>query len=709
MKKYPSTALSSRITALRKYYLENSPMATDSKIPPWKYQRSALLFYEGFEIHRNAPTLKLRNSYAEAYLLENTKPIIIEGELLVGQPDLSPLSEDEERRAARIKEYNRFIPQKRGRADHLAMDYTLLLDRGVLGVIEILDEKLADIDLDDGTQAEKYEYYLSCKIELEGFVKYAENYKNEARRLADESEGEKKQEYLELFEVLSQVPLYPARTFREALQSINLFTRSCYGIYSFGKPDLTLYKYYKNDIESGTLTEDGAQELIDAFFLTSVPNMSSWAAEGFMLGGRDEDGQLVENELTWHFLNAIAHTHIPDPNVGFCITEETGEEFVKLAATLIKAGHGQPQIWNSDAVTRSLKSYGLEDKLAYMFTLSTCVEVTPIGHSGVSITSPYINCLKIFLDSFKYATDENSFEEIFDNFKREFEKYAKSAILQENLWQIERARNCQDPARISVFINDCLEKGKNHECGGARCNFLEPDLLGVQNVTECLNVIKKLVFNEGVTTVSEMKKAIAANYVGFEALRARIVNKVAHFGTDDGEANEIQRAVTDFVLSVFEKKKTPRGAEVILGAFSYRDHVFHGSETAATPDGRLAGAPLNDGSSPVQGYDNKGVTASLASTVSWSPSRFLGGTSVNVKLNKSVSVENIIALIKSYIKTDGAQLQFNIVSKEDLLDAKIHPESHGDLLVRIGGYSDFFTKIPEDLQNDVISRTINDM
>ena len=165
--------------------------------------------------------------------------------------------------------------------------------------------------------------------------------------------------------------------------------------------------------------------------------------------------------------------------------------------------------------------------------------------------------------------------------------------------------------------------------------------------------------------------------------------------------------VADMVLDTFRGRTTVRGAKVIPGAFSYRDHIFHGKQTPASPDGRKAGMPLNDGSCPVQGYDLSGPTASLGSTVFWEPARFLGGTSVNVKLNSNVKEETIVSLIKGYLDTEGAQLQFNVVDAATLLDAQKNPDGYKNLLVRIGGYSDFFVRLPENLQNEVISRTEN--
>ena len=163
MYRVPNMPLSERIPRLREFYLNNSPMATNRDFAPWKCHRSILLYLEGYELWRNEPTLRLRRARAEAYMLEHTRPIIIRGELIVGQPDLTPFSDEEKDRFDSLNRPRRFEPQKRGRADHLAMDYTLLLEKGILGILDIIDGKIAEIDLDDGLQAEKYEYYLSCR------------------------------------------------------------------------------------------------------------------------------------------------------------------------------------------------------------------------------------------------------------------------------------------------------------------------------------------------------------------------------------------------------------------------------------------------------------------------------------------------------------------------------------------------------------------
>ena len=701
-------AATERIRRLREYYINNSPISVNREMVSWKSHRSLLLYNEGWMKSSSAQTSKLRRSMAEAYLMENTKPVIIPGELLVGQPNLAPFTPEEEKLYDKYMLANSFIPCRQGMAEHLAMDYRLLLEKGVNGILDIINEKLAGIDISNGLTSEKYEYYLCCKIELEGFAKLCESYAQCAFSLAQNAQGSERKEYLELYEMLKRVPLNPARTFREALQSVHMYTWCLYGIYSFGKPDTYLFPYYEHDIKNGIITENQAQELIDCFYLLTIPNMSAWATESLMLGGRDYNGNLVENGLTWHFLTAIEHTHTADPNIGFCIVDETSDDILYYVSKLIADGHCQPQVWNSDEISRSMLANGYDNSAANMFTISTCSEITPIGRSGISV-SPYINLLSIFLNSFKKCSSSTSFEELQRLFEQDFQSYCDDIVLTENLYQLERSRNATDPMRTSILIHDCPEKGLSHENGGARYNHIQPIILGMQNVTECFNVIRKIVFNDRIATIDELKNAIENNYCGYEDLLSYIRSRVVHFGTCEDESNELAKYTSDVVINTFKKYTTFRGAKFIPGAFSYLQHEVFGKETPASPDGRMNGMPLNDGSCPVQGYDNLGPTLSVASTLKWEPSRFLGGTSVNVKLNSGVAPEKIKAFILAYIKNHGSQLQFNVVDTETLLDAKRNPSSYGDLLVRIGGYSDYFVKLSEDLQDEIISRSQNNL
>ena len=262
------TPKTERISFLKNYYLNNSQMVLNRGLGPWKCHKSLYLYIEGWINNAHMPTVRLRRSMAEAYMLKNMVPVICEKELIVGQPDFSPFTSEE---LLKYEEYTKLgkegMPRVKGRADHMALDYEKLLKKGIEGVIEEIKEKLNSIDAYDGRQAEYYEFYKCCLIELEGVLILAQNYKNQAIKLAQSSDAEDKKEYLELAEVLDRVPAKPARTFREALQSIHLFLYSLFGIYSAGRPDQYLYPYYENDISNGTMTEVQAQELIDCFYL----------------------------------------------------------------------------------------------------------------------------------------------------------------------------------------------------------------------------------------------------------------------------------------------------------------------------------------------------------------------------------------------------------------------------------------------------------
>lgn len=699
-----------RVQYLRNWYIDHAPMSVNRDLVCWKCHRSLYYYVEGWMAATDAETVRIRRAKAEAYMLEHLQPVIDKQELLVGQPDFTPFSAEEQ------EKYNMYqqmewhgIPIKRGRADHLAPDFTLLLDKGVTGMLALVQEEMEKIDIADGAMTARWEYFHCCEIELKGLLTLSKRYADAAKDLAENAKTtEEKAEYTQLAETLSQVPAYPARTFREALQSVLLFKYSLFGIYSYGHMDRWLLPYYRRDIEAGILTPDTAQELIDCFFLMSVSNMSAWAAEGFMLGGRLADGTPVENELTWHFLTAIRHTHLPDPNVGFCVTEDTSPALMQYVSEILAEGHAQPQIWNSDAVTASMLKNGYDREAANDFTLSTCVEVTPVGKSGVSITSPYINLLAILLEAIREVPEDADFETIFTTFQEKFRIFAKRTMLTENLYQLERGRNCHDPIRVSLLVHDCIERGRSHDDGGAQYNFIEPNILGMANVIESLNVLQVIVFERKSATLDDLRQAMMANWEGYTVLHSEILSGMTHFGNDTPETNAIAKRVADMVLDAFAPITTVRGSRIIPGAFSYRDHIVHGKGTPASPDGRFAGDPLGSGSGPVQGMDISGPTASVLSAASWEPARFLGGTSVNVKLPANVAPETITALIQGYLTTKGAQLQFNVYNQAELLDAKLHPEKHKDLLVRIGGYSDFFVRLPADLQDEVISRSTNE-
>ncbi len=687
-----------RIARLREAYM-NTKMVKDFGTDLYCYYIKVganLAYYaQGWKEGKDCLTLRQRHSFAESYALKNVKPRIFEGELITGSLDLDwEDSFSKEEYEALTREYFDLVPQKMSRESHMGLDYTLLLEKGIKGILE-------DIDNSENNDLEAREFYSCLKTELEGVLQLKDNYVKEALRLYGETGN---REYNDLAALLRRVPENPAETFKEALQSIHFFTFNLCGLYSMGRIDEYLYPYYKRDIERGVLTKEEAQELADCFNLLYIPNIMQWTAAGYMLGGTDKNGELIENELTEMFLKAVEHTSIPDPNVGLVINEKTGDKVLQLASSLIGKGYTNPAIWNERAVVDNLVSRGIRLEHARNFTNSTCVEVTPVGCSGISVTSPYVNTLQIFLDAFYGCEDNISYEGIVASFEKELTKHLEKAVCEENLRLLENRRNgITDPIRISALINDCIKRGRSVDQGGALYYGLEADFLGFLNVVECFNVISRLVYDKKTVTLRELKDAVKNNFNDGEILEK--LEEITHFGNNEKESDNIAREISALVRTVCNKFECINGVKLYAGAFSYNNHIPYGKDTPASPDGRRAGEPLNNGSNPANGYDVLGPTAMLNSLNCLEPNKFTGGFTVNMNLPKNVK-DSIFYLLKSFLELDIPQMQFNVLDVLDLLDAQKHPENYKNLIVRVGGYSDFFINLTPELQQEVIKRYI---
>jgi formate C-acetyltransferase len=693
-----------RIDKLRETYM-NTPMVT-------KYARDLYCYYikvganlflytEGWKRGIDCVTLMQRHAFAESYVLKNTRPRIYKGELITGSLDLDVDEIYSKAQQEQLKkEYFELIPKKPSRESHMALDYEKLLEYGIDGIIKEIDGKLDSLDITDTESIEKIEFYTCLKEELEGVLKLEESYMHEALRLHGET-GDN--DYLELARLLENVPKKPASTFKEALQSVHFFTFNLCGLYSMGKVDDYLYPYYKRDIESGILTDDLAQELIDCFCLLFIPNVMQWTSAGFMLGGTDKNGDHIENPLTKMFLTAIEHTSIPDPNVGLCINESTGDDILKYASYLIGEGYTNPAVWNDRKVISCLTNNGVLQEHAYCYTNSTCVELTPIGCSGISVTSPYVNLLQVFLDAFYKANENVTYPELLSLFENELYQFLKKAVYNENLGLLENRRNAHtNPIRSSALVKGCIESGRSIAQGGALYYGLMADFLGFSNVVESFNVLNQLVFTDKAISFADIRNAVKDNFENTDILE-KIEEKVGHFGNDEESSNSIAKEVSDIVFKVAAKFKCINASTLKVGAFSYNNHIPYGNETGASPDGRRNGEPLNNGSNPARQYDINGPTAMLNSLNSLTPNRFMGGFTVNVNLPKTVK-DSIYYLLKSFICLDIPQLQFNVLDKSELLKAQTDPEKYKNLIVRVGGYSDYFINLTPELQHEVISR-----
>ncbi|MBM4049183.1 MAG: hypothetical protein FJ279_29130, partial [Planctomycetes bacterium] len=264
----------------------------------------------------------------------------------------------------------------------------------------------------------------------------------------------------------------------------------------------------------------------------------------------------------------------------------------------------------------------------------------------------------------------------------------------------------------SLVVNDCIEKCQGYTQGGARYNFCNWDAIGIANLADSLVAIRKLVFEGRALTLAALVEALRANWDGHEPLRKRIVNQLPHFGNDDDSADAVATQIVETLDQVLKRRTPFRGGHYTLGTLAGGEnmHIEFGRLTGATPDGRRDGEPLADTIGPAQGRDRAGITAMLNS-VAKLPHRLLPtSTTLNVKLDPKLlasedGVEKVAALIQSHFLSGGQQFQFNLVTREMLLEAKRCPEKYGNLMVRVAGYSAPFTSLWEDLQEEIIART----
>ncbi len=723
---YVPSAVSERIKRLREAYMKLPVPMEDNPYVDKKYRHFCtgdrwitLGFLEGWLRNEDAPTARRRRSLGEAAELYATKPVILDDELLAGHLYLPEYTPEEQARyedlCERFRMSNVTLLETGPRIDHLGMDFDKLLKKGIAGIIDEIHEKLAALDLDDPDVypdlevLKKYDFYECCLIELEAVIDLHRRYAAKARELASVTPSPRKNELLIMAETLDRVPAYPARGFREAIQSVQFFLGTLFGLYPLNRPDRYLYEYYREDIEEGRITKGEAQDLIDNFCLYVTDRVFSRAACGFIVGGQYPDGSLVENDLTYMFLTALDHIRMPDPNGALAVNEKTSDDIISYAARILSHGVTHPAFFNDDAIVGSLVKYGCAREDAVNYIHSTCAEISVAGRSRAHSTPFMIDLPKILLETCEKGGDFPDEEELRKAYIGAITEVLKKKGFGYLMRMLEASRNGNEPMRTSALVDDCIEKGKSIYEGGERYCFLQPILVGFSTAVDSMLAIRKLVFEERSMTLSRFTEIVKSNFENEEALRQYIIRKLPHYGNGDAEADGCAAWFAGAIEDIFRSVPMLCGKNMMPGTFSYVNHARLGAMTGATYDGREAHFSYSDGCGPVQGRDTHGPTAMVLSLTSWDQSAFLGGMVVNVKFSpKHLTEENtgaFTAMLRAFMKRGGIEMQVNVVDRKTLEDAYAHPEQHGDLIVRIGGYSDYFVRLTDPLQREIIERT----
>jgi pyruvate-formate lyase len=427
--------------------------------------------------------------------------------------------------------------------------------------------------------------------------------------------------------------------------------------------------------------------------------------------------------MSYILLEVIKEMRILQPSSMVQISKKNPDRFIHKALDIIRTGFGQPSCFNTDAIIEELLRQGKDIVDARNGGASGCVETGAFGTEAYWLTG-YFNLPKILElavnDGFDNRTNKQvglhtggaagfeKFEDFIEAFRRQVKYFADIKIRGNNV--IERTFASFLPVPfLSLLVEDCITNGKDYNCGGARYNTSYVQGVGLGSITDMLTSVRYNIYDNKTIDWDGLLKALNADFKGYEQLQHDLIYNSPKFGNDDDYADQQAVTVFEIYYDAVNGRPNTRGGIHRINMLPTTSHVYFGSVTGATPDGRNACLPLSEGISPFQGVDHNGPTSVIKSASKIDHLR-TGGTLLNQKFSPSFfededSYVNLTALIRSYFSLDGHHIQFNVVNAETLKDAQLHPERYGDLIVRVAGYSDYFNDLGEDLQNEIIRRT----
>jgi len=607
-----------------------------------------------------------------------------------------------------------------------------------------IEYRIARLDFYCDPEAlDKREELKAMHIAAGALITFAERHAEKAEELAKkEKNGQRKAELLQIAEICRRVPANAPRNFYEALQyywfvHLGVITElNTWDSFNPGRLDQHLYPFYRKGLEDGTLTEEKAKELLQAFWVKfnnqpAPPKIGVTAQESstytdfalINLGGVKADGSDAVNELTYLILDVIEEMRILQPSSMVQISKKNPDRFLKRALRIVKTGFGQPSIFSTDAIIQELMRQGKSLIDARNGGASGCVEAGAFGKEAYILTG-YFNIPKVLEITLNNGIDPRSgkrigletgdpatfatFDQLFEAFQRQMNYFIdikiKGNLIIERLW----AKYLPAPF-MSLLIDDCIEKGKDYNAGGARYNSSYIQGVGMGTITDSLTALKYQVFDQKTVSMEEFLQALQNNFEGYQSLWQSLLNATPKYGNDDDYADDILRQVFEIYFQAIDGRSTAKGGHFRVNLLPTTVHVYFGSVMGATPDGRKAGEPLSEGISPVQGADRNGPTAVLKSAAKIDHLR-TGGTLLNQKFTPQLlaneqGIEKTAQLIRTYFRMDGHHIQFNVVTVETLRKAQREPEKYRDLIVRVAGYSDYFVDLSPKLQEEIIHRT----
>lgn len=627
---------------------------------------------------------------------------------------------------------------------HLVPNYEYLLQTGFDKIIARCEEKLRALNMDDDDYVDKREFYLSCIESMKAVIAFAERFCSLARSMADEETcSVRKEELLQIAANCANIPARPASSYWEALQFVYLTQVAIQlegnGLaISLGRIDKYLYPYYKADLDAGRITRDDALELMECFYLklsqidkissneSTLVNTGPAHGQTITIGGTLKDGSDITNDVSILVLEADRGIGLAQPDIAVRIHFATSDLLINAVTENVKSGLNKVKIYNDELIERAVRDIGVDDEDAYNFSFLGCSEPVIDGKTNSWGNCGHINlakCLELALNGGKCmlsgqaigpdtgdASAFVSIEAVKDAYRRQVEYFTDVLVRYDRIIDMAHKKYLSLPF-CSVVVDDCVERGVDFECGGAKYNYTSPLGVGPITVGDSLLAIQKFVFDEKKLKMPELLDAIRNDFAANEPLRLMLKNKAPKYGNDIDEAD----AMSDFAMAVLcdalENRRNARDGIFTAGIYYLTANVPNGKRTAATPNGRHAGEPLNDGGvSPTHGDDRCGATAILKSAGKLCNVRAGHGSVLNQLLHPSIfkgaESEMIFGeYMRSIVDCGVWETQFNVLTREDLLRAQAHPDEYRSLVVRVAGYSAFFTVLSKDVQDDIIGRT----
>mgnify|MGYP003256001325 FL=1 len=557
-------------------------------------------------------------------------------------------------------------------------------------------------------------------------------------------EDDNKKSLQRVADICANLASRPAQSFHEAVQSlwflfVVLHMESNASSFSPGRMDQYLYPYYQKDIEKGIISKQEALEILECLWLKFnqiVYLRNQHSAKYFAgfpigfniaIGGIDENGCDIYNELSLLLLKAQYHLGLPQPNLSVRLNKNSSHELIQEAIKVVAKGSGMPQFFNDEAIVNSMiKDLGIEEKDARNYAIVGCVELTTHGNNlgwsdaamfnlnkALELTMNHGKCLltnePIGLDLGSIETYE-SFEDLENAFQKQIDYFIEKMMKAEIV--VEKAhQDCLPTAFLSTVIDSCLEKGVDVTRGGAKYNLSGIQMIQIANLADSLAAIKVLVYDEKMITRHELLEALQADFKGYEIIQTMLLNKVPKYGNDVKWVDELGAKWAGYFRERMKDYTNYRGGLYHTGMYTVSAHVPMGENVGASPDGRNALTPLADGGmSPVYGRDMAGPTAVLKSVSRMKDSYTTNGGLLNMKFlpeffKTETGMMKFENFLRAFVDLKIPHIQFNVVRREDLLDAKLHPEQHRSLTIRVAGYTAYFVELAGKLQDEIIERT----